>query len=325
MKRFFFVVNVAVFSLILTMSSAQADPVIIDTDKSMYNLDPYQWVYSASQYLYFGTNLNLWPAEGHDKTIKFTLEGYTAVEPPLTFSVTGLEGDPVEGTLTDDNGIYRGEFVVGEASVGGELFKPGVTDVVGTPLVPRVVTLTISDNAGTVAVADRAISISRWACDRCHVEKNVAKSIYSWSNPTGTSISGPHTWPNILGRNGGRPGFTYDNLTNDALTHTPTVGAWVPNNDGVLVWVPNPLDNPIGHEMTIVKGGGLPGCSPCHQGSGNVRHAYSGVEGMRFIVSRVRSLTVKCVFCHSADAGYIPEDLDTTRPHWENWIMQGWN
>ena len=323
MKRFFFVINVVVFGLILTMSSAQADDPIIDTDKSMYNLDPYFWVYSASQYEYFGVNPNLWPAEGHDLSIGFSLEGYTGGVLPLTFSVEGLAGDPVEGSMDDASGIYRGTFDVSEASVGGEEFKPGDMDVEGNPLVPKAVTLMISDNDGTV-VAERVVNISRWACDRCHVEKKLAKQLYSWCNPTGAMV-GPHSWPKVLGRNGGRPGFTYANLTNDALTHSPTVGGYITDRvTGEVSWEKNPLDRPLYHEMTNVKVGGKQGCSPCHQGSGRVRHAYYGVEGMQLYLSRERSLTVKCVFCHSADSGYVP-DPDGKKPQWENWVMEGWN
>ncbi|MFP7753426.1 hypothetical protein ACLG6S_02005 [Thermodesulfobacteriota bacterium B35] len=58
----------------------------------------------------------------------------------------------------------------------------------------------------------------------------------------------------MLGRNGGRPGFTYDNLTNDALTHTPTVGGYVTDRStGEQVWRDNPLNRQPYHQKTNLK------------------------------------------------------------------------
>ncbi|MCF6280594.1 MAG: hypothetical protein L3J28_00035 [Candidatus Polarisedimenticolaceae bacterium] len=323
MKRFIPIINFALLGLVFAMSGARAQPPIIDTDKSMYNLDPYFWVYSAARYEWLGVNPNLWPMDGHDISVGFSLEGYSGSSSYLTFSVEGL-AEPVEGLMEEhlgEDGIYRGAFVVTEASVGGELFKPGEKDSEGASLLPRAVTLTISDADG--AVAARQIKITRWGCDRCHMAKTVARDVYSWSNPAGGPL-GPHSWPNVLGRNGGRPGFDYNNLTNDRLTHTPTVGGYVTDSQtGEQVWRANPLDRPPYHQLTNTKVAGGEGCSPCHQGSGRVRHAYGGIEGMNLYLSRERSLTVKCVFCHSLDSGYVPDSKD--RPMWENWVLQGWN
>ncbi len=323
MKQFFLIINFVMFGLMLTITGARAQPPIIDTDKSMYNLDPYFWVYSAAHYEWLGVNPNLWPKEGHNVSIGFSLEGYAGGSPSsLTFSVEGL-AEVVGGVMVEDtgsSGIYRGIFDVSEASVGGVLFKPGEKDVEGTSLLPKVVTLTISDVNG--AVAERQVKITRWGCDRCHMAKSVATGVYSWSNPAGGPL-GPHSWPNVLGRNGGRPGFSYENLTNDRLTHTPTVGGYVTDADtGELVWRKNPLDRPPYHQQTNTKIAGGEACSPCHQGSGRVRSAYGGIEGMNLYLSRERSLTVKCVFCHSLDSGYVPTGDNSL---WENWVLQGWN
>ena len=319
MKRFFYLMNTAGFFFALTIGEVSAEPPIIETDKSMYNLDPYYWVYDASQYTWKGVNQNLWPAEGHDITVGFSVSGFTGIA-PVTFTIEGL-ANPVEGTMEEDpgNGVYRGSFVVSEASVGGELFKPGEKDLQGVSLLPKVLTVTVSDQ--TAAVASREIKISRWGCDRCHLSQALANEIYYWSSPAGGPL-GPHCWPNVLGRNGGRPGFDYNNLTNDALTHTPTVGAYVVNSEtGEEGWVENPMNRPPYHQKTNQKIGSSELCSPCHQGSGRVRSAMI-IEGTPLYLSIERSLTVKCVFCHSNDSGYVPEG---PRPLWEDWVLKGWN
>lgn len=320
MKGFFYIKNIAILFFVLAIGEVSAQPPIIDTDKSMYNLDPYYWVYDASQYQWHGVNQNLWPAEGHDVIVDFSLAGVTG-STSLGFTVEGLT-DLVEGLMEEDptNGIYRGTFVVSEASVGGALFKPGEKDAQGVSLLPKVLTLTVSNGAETVA--SREVKITRWGCDRCHLSQALAKEIYSWSSPAGGPL-GPHSWPKVLGRNGGRPGFDYNNLINDALTHTPTVGAYVTDSaTGEDVWVDNPLNRPPYHQRTNQKLGSSELCSPCHQGSGRVRSPMI-VEGTPLYLSIERSRTVKCVFCHSNDSGYVPDD--SHRPLWEDWVLQGWN
>ncbi len=307
--------------LMLAGSAVSAQPPIIETEKSMYYLDPYYWVYSASLYEWQGENQELWPADGHDIEINFSLAGYEGSQ-PLTFTVDGL-AEPVEGVLEEDvdmAGIYRGSFTIGESSVGAELFKPGEKDeATGELLVPRAVTLTISDMDGTVA--RREVRISRWGCDRCHLSQADARVVYPWSSPAG-GPRGPHSWPNVLGRNGGRPGFTYDNLTNDALTHTPTVGGYVTDRStGEQVWRDNPLNRQPYHQKTNLKMPWSAQCSPCHQGSGHVRAAFK-VEGQPLPVTMERSTVVKCVFCHGVSGGYVP---DEPKPMWEDWVLQGWN
>jgi len=319
MKRYFYSMSIAVFFLVLAIGEARAQPPMIDTDKSMYNLDPYYWVYDASQYQWQGVNPNLWPAEGHDLTVGFSLAGFTG-STSLTFTVEGL-ADPVEGILQEgpESGVYRGSFVVSEASVGGALFKPGERDELGVSLLPKVLTLTVSDEVETIA--SREIKITRWGCDRCHMSQALANETYYWASPAGGPL-GPHSWPKVLGRNGGRPGFTYENLTNDALTHTPTVGGYVKNSEGEDVWQNNPLNRPPYHQRTNQKLGSSELCSPCHQGSGRVRRPMI-IEGTPLYLSMEFSRNVKCVFCHSNDAGYVPDD--NHRPMWEDWVLQGWN
>ncbi len=322
MKKKLSAVIFSIAGLVLAAGAASAQPPIIETGKSMYYLDPYYWVYSASQYEWMGENQNLWPADGHDVQVSFSLTGYDG-DQPLTFTVDGL-ADPVEGVMEEDPdmaGVYRGAFTVGEASVGGDLFKPGAKDEdTGKPLVPKAVTLTISDTDGTVA--QREIRISRWGCDRCHLSQQDAKMVYPWASPAG-GPRGPHSWPNVLGRNGGRPGFTYANLTHDALTHTPTVGGYVVDrNTGEKVWRDNPLNRPPYHQKTNLKMPWSEKCSPCHQGSGHVRAAFK-VEGQPLPVTMERSTIVKCVFCHGVSGGYVPDEPNKTM--WEDWVLQGWN
>lgn len=309
-----------VFGLVFAGSAVMAQPPIIETEKSMYNLDPYYWVYSASLYEVRGENQNLWPMDGHDVSISFSLSGYTGTS-SLTFEVEGLS-DTLGGLMEEDlqePGLFRGTFVVDEAGVGGELFKPGEKDQQGNALVPKAVTLTISDADGIVA--SRQVHISRWGCDRCHLAQDVAREVYPWCSPAG-GPRGPHTWPNVLGRNGGRPGFDYNNLTDVALTHTPTVGGYVTDrSSGEQVWVDNSLNRPPYHQRTNPKMPASAFCTPCHQGSGHVRSAYKQPD-MDWRVSKEQSLTVKCVFCHGVSGGYVPED---PQPLWENWIIEGWN
>jgi hypothetical protein len=224
-----------------------------------------------------------------------------------------MEEDPVDG-------VYKGTFIVTETSVGGALFKPGEKDQQGNSLLPKALTLAISDEAETVATRD--IKITRWGCDRCHLSQALANEIYYWSSPAGGPL-GPHSWPKVLGRNGGRPGFDYNNLTNDALTHTPTVGGYVKDSaTGEDVWVDNPLNRPPYHQRTNQKLGSSELCSPCHQGSGRVRSPMI-IEGTPLYISMERSRTVKCVFCHSNDSGYVPDN--TRKPLWEDWVLEGWN
>ncbi len=319
-QRLLTMLLVLTYSIIVGASLCQANPPVIDTTKSMYNLDPYFWVYSASLYDVRGVT-DLWPAEGHDININFMLRNYSGTSSQLTFTVDGL-AYPVEGVLEEDpdiQGVFHGSFVVSEASVGASEFKPGAKDAEGNLLVPKEVTLRVLDDNGVVS--ERAVMISRWGCDRCHLSQADAVEVYPWCSPAGGPF-GPHNWPNVLGRNDGRPGFTYENLTNVALTHTPTVGGYVTDrNTGETTWVKNPLDRPPYHQQTNPKLPGSEKCSPCHQGSGHVRTMFMA-PGIYPWLSVERSLTVKCVFCHGSTGGYVP---DEPRPLWENWFLKSWN
>ena len=325
MKRALAIIVVGFLFLcsIATMASAQ-NPVI-RTSKVMYLLDPYYWVYSAARYRYPGPaqeNPGFWSEEGHSVLIEFSLYGYDKEDPQtLIFNVEGLIY-PKGGTLEEDppgSRIYKGQFEVSEADVGGELFKPGELDPdTQKPMVPKELVLTISEETGDepVLVAQRNIYINRWGCDRCHLAKEIATEVYPWCEPTGGPF-GPHYWGNILGRNDGRPGFTYANLTDVTLTHTPTVGSIV-NGE----YVKNPLDRPPYHQKTNVKQAGNKACSPCHQGYDGTVRTPSWKTGPDPQDQRGKCLTVKCTFCHGIDGGYVPDS--TARPRWEDWYMNSW-
>lgn len=339
-KRFILIMSIIILlgaGIAFTIAEDTFDPkIIIRTGKTMYLLDPYYWVYSASKFTLPGpgnVNPHYWPETGHNITVDFSVTGANSGE-SLTFAVEGLTS-PKSGYLTEDptgSGIYKGLFMVSEADVGAEAFKPGTVDSSNKPIVPKNIALsifkTVPDN-GIVKIAQRDIFINRWGCDRCHLSKDIAMQIYPWCEPTG-GLFGPHYWINILGRNSGRPGFTYQNLTDATLTHTPTVGGYVmDSNTGEMVYKPNPLDRPPYHLKTNQKQvwwtqGNLK-CSPCHQGHDDavctVRKpgfwAGAGNE-----LSREKSLDVKCSYCHGIDGGYVPSDPN--KPRWEDWNMYSW-
>lgn len=310
------------FGLLLAGGIANAQPApVIATSRMMYLLDPYYWVYSASQIDWLGRSY--WPAEGHEVTVDFFVNGYTG-DSSLTFAVEGLAA-PAQGNLEEDSGkpgIFRGSFAVSEEAVGGASFKPGEVDREGREIVPRTLLLKVSDAAGTVA--ERHVTITRWGCDRCHLAKEVAVTVYPWCAPPGGPL-GPHYWGNVLGRNNGRPGFDYNNLTNKALTHTPTVGGYITDRTtGEPVWVNNPLNRPPYHLRTNVKQAGNPACSPCHQGLDGTPRTPTFITGRDDNDLRGKSLAVKCIFCHGMAGGYVPK-APATPASWENQLMDGWN
>jgi hypothetical protein len=300
--------------------AAQPAPVI-STSKMMYLLDPYYWVYSAAHFTWLGNNPGFWPAEGHAVRVDFAVDGYSGGSGGLTFAVEGLN-EAVAGTLTEDPrrpGSYRGAFAVSEAAVGGAAFKPGEVDATGRDIVPKYLTLTVAD--GTGIIGERHVAVTRWGCDRCHLAREVAVTVYPWCAPPGGPL-GPHYWGNVLGRNNGRPGFTYDNLTDKALTHTPTVGGYKTDpTTGEQVWVENPLNRPPYHLRTNVKQCGNPACSPCHQGYEGTPRAPTFIAGRDDNDFRGKSLTVHCLFCHGMAGGYVPRPA---RALWEKQLVDGW-
>jgi hypothetical protein len=296
------------------------DKPVIRTDKTMYLLDPYYWVYSAANFKYWWPNApdpDLWQDGGHAVVVNFIIEGYFGAS-ELTYRLEGLATGERNGILCSYDG-YAATIDISEEDVGGEDFKPGEKDIDNAPVVPKALTLTVEEEGAAgepIVVATRTIKINRWGCDRCHLGAEIAREIYPWSNPSG-GLLGPHYWGNILGRNSGRPGFTHDNLTDATLTHTPTA-------QGIVGGMPasNPLDRPPYHQKTNIRQCGNKACAPCHQGHDGTPRTPAFITGRDDYDMNGKSLAVKCVFCHGIDGGYVPDSA--ARPLWEDWYMESW-
>ena len=322
MKRKLFIILLTVSVIFSIHIAAFAKTPSIKTAKTMYLLDPYYWVYGASKFTYWWPpkpNPHFWPEEGHEVEISYSLTGFNNENSrKLLFEVEGLTSDKT-GVLmpdTNDPNIYIGSFNVTEADVGGELFKPGEKDpVIKENVVPKALTVKVSEvitQDELSLITDEKVFINRWGCDRCHLDQKTAKEVYPGCAPPGGPL-GPHYWGNVLGRNAGRPGFSYENLTNASLTHTPTVRG---------TSAPNPLDRPPYHQRTNMKQCGNVACSPCHQGSDDGVRAPKWRPGLDPYGKRDKSLTVKCTFCHGIDGGYVPDSK--ARPRWEDWYINSW-
>ena len=55
------------------------------TDKTVYLMDPYNWVYRASQFN------NYWPSEGYPRTVSFNVNIYDASGIPTEVADVGFE------------------------------------------------------------------------------------------------------------------------------------------------------------------------------------------------------------------------------------------
>ncbi len=266
--------------------------VNVRTDKTVYLMDPYYWVYSAANYTYPWPpqeNPHFWPEDGYPRTVDFSVKLYDASGNPLegkdvTFEVldAGLVLD--QGAASPgDPGTYNGSFELTEEKLGGETF---------TGQEPKTLTLAVTvEGEGTVA--EHPVYVGRWGCDRCHLSQEVAREVYPWCSPTG-GPQGPHYWGNILGRNFSPDGFDISNLTNAEKTHTPTAC----------------LNASPFHEKTLRKQGGNPACSPCHQGSGHVRYDFAATGEYPWL-AHAKSEAVECTFCHGIEGGYVPADGST--------------
>ncbi|MEW6173172.1 MAG: hypothetical protein AB1510_08940 [Bacillota bacterium] len=281
--------------------------VSIKTDKKYYLMDPYYWVYSAS-------GSGVWPAAGYPRTVNFSvylnnLDGSPAEVEGLTYQVSFAGGQLLTtgSAVYADPGVYSGSFVLSESNLGGQTFRGW-----------RPKELTIKALVSDRVVKRQKIYVGRWGCDRCHLENNLARSIYPWCTPTGGAL-GPHYWGNILGRNdpsGGTDpesaeGFDLSYLTDPEKTHTP--------HDYLTSPPDLAHELPGYHERTNVKWSGSQDCSPCHQGSGRVRYPWGGTGEYPWLAHN-RSLTVKCTFCHGIEGGYLPSGvLDWSDNQAENW------
>ncbi len=326
MKR---VLLVAVMVLSLLVSSialaADANMVFVKTDKTMYLMDPWLWVYRASNYIPLPgpgwDNAGLWPKGGYPRDINFTVKTYDATGKikdlgSLSYMVLDdasvLKNGPVAATV--DPGVYSGSFQLMDADIGGSLF---------TGQQPKQLTLRILNSVNQV-VKEQSVHVGRWGCDRCHIGKYYGKEawvlpddktikvlfseIYPWCEPTGY-IGGPHDWYAILGRNG-QPGarpFDLRTLNDSTLVHTPP-------------------DYQESHELTWTRWAGNYKCTPCHTGVNRIPDPPdyvipAGVPDLRPVwdasgyynwipgippTKHAKSEAVECTFCHGMEGGYIP-------------------
>ncbi len=246
----------------------------ISTDKATYLLDPYYWVYNAS-------SEGLWQSGGYDRTVNMTVllmdhRGYRAASDDVHYTVSNGTTIIASGDAEDrGDGLYTASFEITDADSGGINF--GGSD-------PEYFTIRVEASTSEGIIdGTKTFRVGRWGCDRCHIEQSLAESVYWWCEPSGDNM-GPHTWTNILGGKGmGDTTFDIAYLTNSELTHTPE------NRLNKYPWHEETKQK---HKMSGGGGGGTgdPECSPCHQGSGEVRGDGSTV--------------VECTFCHGIDGGY---------------------
>jgi hypothetical protein len=236
-------------------------------------MDPYHWVYSAPD--------TVWPDAGNDRTVTFDVyiydeRGMPASVADVSFEVYDAAVLLASGAVTETvvPGTYQGSFDLTETHLGAAAFS-------GQD--PKELSLQISTAADGL-IKEHPVTVGRWGCDRCHVGYDTAVALYYWCAPAGGSApASPHIWGKILGGSKDHGGFTIDFLTDAENTHTPA----------------NSLNVHPFHEKTKVKQAGNPQCSPCHQGSGQLRIIFGSG-------TMAKSEAVECTFCHGIEGGYVP-------------------
>lgn len=297
MKRIF-IIGVMSFLLFVVSIAIAADVVFIKTDKTIYLMDPFYWVYSAAYCTLPGpgnVNAEYWPIGGYLRNVNFTVKTYDATGKikdlgALSYMVLDggsvLKSGPV--TATSDPGVYSDTFQLMDADLGGNLF---------TGQQPKQLALQILDSQNNM-IKEQKVYVGRWGCDRCHIEYTLAKTIYSWAGPTG-GFFGPHGWGGILGRTGSAANAFADAILKDSTkTHIPG-------------------DILANHEMTIHKQCGNIACSPCHQGTTGVALRAPWGSGYRDCwIDQAKSRAVECTFCHGIEGGYTPKDTNGNLVRW---------
>jgi hypothetical protein len=295
MKRIFMIMMLMMLTVLIA-GIAVGDPMVyVKTDKTMYLMDPYYWVYEASKYQWWNTPSEIWPTTGYSRDVNFTVKTYDATGKvkdlgAMNYQVLGTK-IPKSGLIaaTADPGVYSGTFQLWDDDLGGKDFSGQQ---------PKQLTLQVLDSANKVLI-EKAVYVGRWGCDRCHIgyddysekdnpEKTVSKKLYPWSGNLDGGPHGPHHWANILGRNGTAEGFDITYLTDSTKTHIPV----------------DYLTSPAGHEKTIRKNAGDAACSPCHRGEGQLRHDYN--VGQFPWSAHAEGEAVECTFCHGIEGGYVP-------------------
>ena len=290
-----------ILMILMNGVSIAGDMVFVKTDKTMYLMDPWYWVYSAANFRYWFPpfeNPGFWDPNGHSRTVNFTVKTYDAIGQskdvgPLEYNVFGTTGEKRGSLEAAGTGAYKGSFQLLETDLGGR-------DFTGREPLPRELVLQILNN-GSEVIKEYKVYVGRWGCDRCHIAKEVAREIYPWVAPTGGGF-GPHYWGNILGRNGSvSNAITKDTLSSSVLAHTPG-------------------DVLTNHEKTNRKQAGNYLCSPCHSGANHI--GVSLPDGFRDLrplwddigltgfpwAKHAKSEAVECTYCHGMEGGYVPAD-----------------
>ncbi len=299
MKRFLFVA-VMISALLMGSIALAADNIItVKTDKTMYLMDPYYWVYSAALCTLpppGNINPGYWPIGGYPRDVNFTVKTYNAIGivrddlGDLSYKVwdggSVLKSGPVAATA--DPGVYSDKFQLTDYDLGGSTFNGQQ---------PKQLALQILDSQNNV-IKEQKVYVGRWGCDRCHIEYTLAKSIYSWAGPTG-GFFGPHGWGGILGRTGSVANAFTDMVVKDSkLAHTPG-------------------DILANHERTTHMQCGNIACSPCHQGTAGVALRAPWGSGYRDCwIDQAKSRAVECTFCHGIEGGYTPTDNNGNLVRW---------
>jgi hypothetical protein len=299
------IVSIIVFTAGITFGGPT---IFVKTDKTMYLMDPWYWVYSASKFTYWYppyANPEFWDDDGNPRTVSFTAKIYDEKGKPISlgnvpFDVFDGETGITDGFAVEDPiipGTYAGSFILTENDLGRDTF---------TGQRPKQLALRVTAQS---AVKEQTVYVGRWGCDRCHIAISDAKKVYEWCRFPDGGPGGPHNWGNILGRRHGS-GFTIDHLTNEELTHTPA---------GIA------FDEASGfahHEKTFRKQPwDVEGktCTPCHMGEGKVRYNYWN-PGEKPWLAHAKAEAVECTFCHGIEGGYVSTDNSFDPPRILTWV-----
>ncbi len=316
MKRVL-LVAVMVLSLLVSSIALAADTVFVKTDKTMYLMDPYYWVYKAANYISVPgpgwENPGYWPIGGYPRDINFIVKTYDAtgkikdlgsLSYKVLDGVSVLKNGPIIANV--DPGVYSGNFQLIDADLGAGSF---------TGQQPKQLALQILDSVNKV-VKEQAVYVGRWGCDRCHIGnlygeeggrlpdgslRPFVTEVYPWAVETGGINAPYHSWASVLGRTLDPSGFNLNTLQDATKVHTPI----------------NYLNDAAGHEKTNHKWAGSYKCSPCHGGMNyntnppdppppDFKHLRPVWDADLRGIPWSKADAVECTYCHSIEGGYIP-------------------
>ncbi|RLG21012.1 hypothetical protein DRN77_07200, partial [Methanosarcinales archaeon] len=161
------------------------------TDKAVYLLDPFKWVYEAP---YAGTGAVTEFEGGHGQNVTLDVmvlnqRGHLVSGATVTYTVANSSGVQISGTANETSrpGFYQDVFLVNETIIGA-----------------NDATISVTATYGTVTMDDSIVfRVHRWRCDDCH-----------------KPYTNKHDWNDVIGsstRSGGS--VLYANLSNATLTH----------------------------------------------------------------------------------------------------------